>query len=156
MFTPYRTAFCVNTKSYPVYYEQQRHRGGTSHSQTLNIVPEWLTKWLLFSKSQLFTLAQWISVLFPSYSLPLPSRHLFILHHSLAQNLSNMWWAPWPLFRMVSCSFTQFTTEIVGQTQHYVWKEALSGMIFVLVQWLSSVASVNIALKGWLRVNVKG
>ena len=113
-------------------------------------------KWLLFSKSQLFTLAQWISVLFPSYSLTLPSRHLFILHHSLAQNLSNMWWAPWPLFRMVSCSFTQFTTEIVGQTQHYVWKEALSGMIFVLVQWLSSVASVNIALKGWLRVNVKG
>ena len=90
MFTPYRIAFRVNTKSYPVYHEQQRHTRGTSHSQTLNIVPEWLTKWLLFSKSQLFTLAQWISVLFPSYSLPLQSRHRLILHHSLAQNPSNV------------------------------------------------------------------
>ena len=115
----------------------------TAHKRNKSFT-EWLTKRVLFSKSQLFTLAQWISVLFPSYSLLLQSRHLFILHHSLVQNPSNMWWVP--LSRMVSCSFTPFTTEIVGQTQHYVWKEALSRMIFVLVQWLSSAASVNIGV----------
>ena len=34
MYTPYWIAFGVDMRSYPVEYEQQRHRTGTSRSQT--------------------------------------------------------------------------------------------------------------------------
>ena len=52
MFTLYWIPFHADTRSYLVWYEQQRHRAGTSRSTTSKIVKERLVERVWWTKSQ--------------------------------------------------------------------------------------------------------
>ena len=91
MFTLYQE-WSIRSCSHFVDTTKQRHRTGTSRSQTSNIVPERLIErvWVLpvpIHTPEHLLPSHWISVLFSCLFTPLWSKYRFALHQSVAQNL---------------------------------------------------------------------
>ena len=123
MFTLYGIAFRGDTKGYSVWYEQHRHRTGTSRTHTSNIVPEQLAERVWWSKSQ----SSLLNIYFRFSGL----------HSSLL--LFHFCWGPTTCLhctKVFGAAQLLCVAEIAPESPFLCANSALSGIVFVPAQML--------------------